>query len=66
VRIRGPNPYRARRRKCIISCFDEFMIRHIPREENGRANTLAQLATVYKVVKKYFHVRKPMHVNPKL
>jgi len=25
----------------IISSFDEFVIRHIPREENGKANTLA-------------------------
>ena len=30
--------------KCldIISSFDEFIIKHIPREENGKANTLAQ------------------------
>ena len=30
--------------KCldIISCFDEFVIRHIPREENEKANSLAQ------------------------
>jgi ribonuclease HI len=30
--------------KClkIISCFDEFVIRHIPREENGRANALVR------------------------
>ena len=26
----------------IISCFDEFVIRHIPREENEKANSLAQ------------------------
>ena len=25
----------------IISSFDEFIIKHIPREENGKANTLA-------------------------
>ena len=29
--------------KClnISSCFDEFVIKHIPREDNGKANTLA-------------------------
>jgi hypothetical protein len=29
--------------KCldIISCFDEFVIRHIPREENEKTNALA-------------------------
>ena len=26
----------------IISCFDEFVIRHIPREDNKKANALAQ------------------------
>jgi hypothetical protein len=54
--------------KCldIISCFDEFVIRHIPREDNGRANTLAQQASSYAVVKKYFHTRKPMRVNAEL
>ena len=33
--------------KCldIISSFDEFIIKHIPREENGKANTLAQCNT---------------------
>ena len=33
--------------KCfdIISFFDEFIIKHIPREENGKANTLAQQAS---------------------
>ena len=40
--------------KCldIISSFDEFVIRHLPREENGQANTLAQQASGYKVEKK--------------
>ena len=30
--------------KCldIISCFDEFVIRHIPREDNIKANALTQ------------------------
>ena len=26
----------------IISCFDEFVIRHIPRDSNKKANALAQ------------------------
>jgi hypothetical protein len=36
----SPNAYLD---KCleIISCFDEFVIRDIPREENERANALA-------------------------
>ena len=25
----------------IMSCFDEFVIRHIPREDNGNTNTLS-------------------------
>ena len=42
--------------KCldIISSFDEFIIKHIPREENGKANTLAQQASSYNVTKKIF------------
>jgi len=53
--------------KCfkIISYFDEFVIRHIPREENGRANGLAKQASDYAVVK-YFHIRKLMRVNAEL
>ena len=44
----------------IISCFDEFVIRHIPRDSNQKANALAQLASGYNVTKKYFNMRKPM------
>ena len=46
--------------KCldIISCFDEFVIRHIPREDNQKANALAQQASGYNVTKKYFNIRK--------
>ena len=42
--------------KCldIISSFDEFIIKHIPREENGKANTLAQQASDYNVTEKIF------------
>jgi hypothetical protein len=50
----------------IISCFDEFVIRHIPREDNGKAIALAQQASSYAVVKKYFHIRKLMRVNAEL
>ena len=48
--------------KCldIISSFDEFIIKHIPSEENGKANTLTQQASGYNVTKKYFNIRKPM------
>ena len=51
--------------KCldIISSFDEFIIKHIPREENGKANTLAQQASGYNVTKKYFNIRRPMQTK---
>ena len=51
--------------KCldIISSFDEFIIKHIPMEENGKANTLAQQASGYNVTKKYFNIRKPMQMK---
>src|SRR6185437_16979471 len=47
----------------IISCFDEFVIRHLPREENGQANALAQQASSYKVKKRNFSIRRPMRVK---
>jgi hypothetical protein len=39
------------RDKCLdtIKLFDTFSIKHIPREENGRANRLAQQASGYVV-----------------
>jgi hypothetical protein len=51
--------------KCldIISCSHEFVTRHIPREENGKANALAQQASGYNIVKKYFNIRKPMQTK---
>ena len=51
--------------KCldIISCFDEFVIRHILRKENEKANALAQQASVYNVVNKYFNIRKSMRIK---
>ena len=54
--------------KCldIISSFDEFVIRHLPREENGQANTLAQQASGYKVEKKKINIKKPMRIKAEL
>ena len=45
--------------KCldIISSFDEFVIRHLTREENGQANALAQQASGYNVAKKNLNIR---------
>jgi hypothetical protein len=42
--------------KCldIISCMDEFVIYHVLREENLKANTLAQQASGYNVQKRNF------------
>jgi hypothetical protein len=39
------------RDKClvIIKLFDMFSIKHIPQEENGRVNRLAQQASAYVV-----------------
>ena len=50
----------------IISCFDEFVIRHIPRDSNKKANALAQQASGYNVTKKYFNMRKPMQAIAEL
>jgi ribonuclease HI/probable phosphoglycerate mutase len=44
----------------IISCMDEFVIYHVPREENPKANALAQQASAYNVQKRNFQERKPM------
>jgi hypothetical protein len=51
--------------KCldIISCFDEFVIRYIPREDNEKANALAHQSSGYNVSKKYFNIRKPMRIK---
>jgi hypothetical protein len=48
--------------KCldIISCMDEFVIYHVPREENSRANALAQQASGYNVQKRNFQEHKPL------
>ena len=48
------------------SCFDEFVIRHIPRDSNKKANALAQQASGYDVIKKYFNMRKPMQAAAEL
>jgi ribonuclease HI len=46
--------------KCldIISCMDEFVIYDVPREENPRANALAQQASGYNVRKRNFQEHK--------
>jgi ribonuclease HI len=44
----------------IISCMDEFVIYHVPREENPKANALAQQASGYNVQKRNFQERKLM------
>ena len=54
--------------KClnIIYSFDEFVIRHLPREENGQANALAQQASGYIVEKGKFNIRRPMRTKAEL
>jgi len=39
------------------------VIRHIPREDNEKANALAQQASGYNVTKKYFNIRKLMQIK---
>jgi hypothetical protein len=48
--------------KCldIISCMDEFVIYHVPQEENPRANALAQQASSYNVRNRNFQEHKPL------
>ena len=50
----------------IISCFDEFVIQHIPKDSNKKVNALAQQASGYNVTKKYFNMRKPMRATTEL
>jgi hypothetical protein len=40
--------------------MDEFVIYHVPREENSRANALAQQASGYNVRKRNFQECKPL------
>lgn len=42
--------------KCldIIDCLEEFVIYHVPREDNPRGNALAQQESGYNVPKKIF------------
>ena len=47
----------------IIKSLDTFTINHIPREENSRANCLAQQASGYHISKgRFFIIEKPMPV----
>ena len=50
----------------IISCFDEFVIQHIPRDSNKKVNALAQQASSYNVTKKYFNMRNLMRATAEL
>ena len=40
----------------ILKLFDTFSIKHIPREENSKANRLAQQASGYVVTQGFFWV----------
>ena len=50
----------------LFSSFDEFVIRHLPKEENGQANALAQQASGYNVRKRKFIITKPMQMIAEL
>jgi hypothetical protein len=51
--------------KCldIKSCMDEFVIYDVPREENPRANALAQQPSGYNVRKRNFQEHKPLRTS---
>jgi ribonuclease HI len=51
------NSYRERRLD-IIRTLDTFSIKHIPQEENSRANWLAQQASGYVITKGVFWVEE--------
>jgi hypothetical protein len=46
----------------IIKWFDMFSIKHIPREENSRANRLAQQASGYVVSQGVFWITSIEHM----
>ena len=54
--------------KCldIISSFDEFVIRHLPREENGQATLWLNKHLVIKLKIKKFNIKKPMRIKAEL
>jgi ribonuclease HI/probable phosphoglycerate mutase len=54
--------------KCldIISCMDEFVIYHVPREENPKANALAQQASGYNVQKRNFKNENRCLMKPRV
>ena len=47
----------------ILSLALMNLCRHIPREDNEKANALAQQASGYNVTKKYFNIRKSMRIK---
>ena len=47
----------------ILSLALMNLCRHIPREDNEKANALAQQASGYNVTKKYFNIRKLMQIK---
>lgn len=50
----------------IIACLDEFVVYHVPKEENVRANALAHQASGYDVQKKNFREKKPVFCEAKV
>jgi ribonuclease HI/probable phosphoglycerate mutase len=50
----------------IISCMDEFVIYHVPREENSKANALAQQASGYMFKKEIFRNENQCLVKPRV
>ena len=47
----------------VISCFDEFVIYHIPRHVDNGANILTHQTSGYMIRKDQFHIKRPMFVD---
>ena len=50
----------------MISCFDEFVIYHIPRHVDNGANILTHQTSGYMIRKDQFHIKRPMFVDTKV
>jgi len=50
----------------VISCFDEFVIYHIPRHVDNGANILTHQTSGYMIRKDQFHIKRPMFVDTKV
>jgi len=50
----------------VISCFDEFVIYHIPRHVDNGANILTHQTSGYMIREDQFHIKGPIFVDAKV